>query len=97
MTNRSLPPKPAISAPALEASIAACHTKAQQLLAELRATINLLPDDSSVYGCVRGELEEAVDYIDLALDYLTPRADDHAPEVCAHRALRLMIDNTATA
>ena len=82
-----------ISPRALEASIAVCHTKAQQLLNELREIINLLPDDDSVYGCVRGELEAAEDYFWPALDYLTPRADDKDPdECCAHRALRRAID-----
>jgi hypothetical protein len=83
-----------ISPRALEASIGVCHANARQLLNELREIIRLLPNDDSVYGCVRAELDEAEGYIWPALDYLAPRADDNDPECCAHRALRGAADYT---
>jgi hypothetical protein len=86
-----------ISPRALEASIGVCHMMAQQLLNELREIISLLPDDDSVYGCARGELKEAERFVWPALDYLTPRADDHDPECCVHRALRVAVGNSAAA
>lgn len=84
----------------IAARVTGCREKAQAVLAEIRALVGELPEwsenaeetsEQAVLMAVRGELEEAAGALDTALDYLTPRADDDAPECCAHRQLQALI------
>jgi hypothetical protein len=85
----------------IAARVAACRAQAEALLAEVTALVAELPEwredaeegsEEAVLAEVRSELKWASEYyIEPAIDYLTPRSDDNAPECCAHRRLQAII------
>ena len=80
---------------ALAERIEAARSKAAAVLEEVRAIGSesgpTEPGAAEAWDSVRRELEEAADELDKALDYLTRRPDDDAPECCAHRRLQAFI------